>query len=150
MNKTPNQPRCTLSLYRFKQEYKLEKELVPYRNLYIMLKYFKTPMSRVACEVMDEGTVVLYDFTSLFDFVREYHHAVCKGGCRECWVASDKPNNWLLRDASALQVAAKDYIYSIDLPKKKIHIVPTLQAFIIRRLMYDYNIHYHCGQFYAD
>ena len=98
VNKTPNQPRCTLSLYRFKQEYKLEKELVPYRNLYIMLRHFKTPMSRVACEVMDEGTVVLYDFTPLFDFVREYHRAVCKGGCRECWVASDKPNNWLLRD----------------------------------------------------
>ena len=88
--------------------------------------------------------MVMYDFSSVFDFVREYHHAVCKGGCSEC--QGDNPNDYILTDARDLQIAGRKYIYGMEKPKTKIHMVPTLQACVIRRLMFDYNIHYHCGK----
>ena len=146
VNRRPNKPKLTFSLYKFKQDRALEKSVLPYRNLFIILRHFKTPLSRVACHICDEESMMLYDFSSVFDFVREYHHAVCKGGCSECQELGDKPNDYILTDARELQIAARKYLYCMEKPKSKIYMVPTLQACVLRRLMFDYNIHYHCGK----
>ena len=69
VNRTPNKARLRFSLYKFKQDHTLEKSLLPYRNLFVILRHFKTPLSRVACQITDEETMVLYDFSSVFDFV---------------------------------------------------------------------------------
>ena len=65
VNRTRNKPRLTFSLYKFKQYHTLEKTLLPYRNLFIILRHFKTPLSRVACQITDEETMMLYDFSSV-------------------------------------------------------------------------------------
>ena len=54
VNRRRNQPRCMLSLYRFKQDYTIGKE--PYRNLFIILRHFKTPLSQIACEILNDET----------------------------------------------------------------------------------------------
>ena len=142
----PNTPTLTFSVYKFKQDRTLEKSLLLYHNLFIILKHFKTPLSRVACHICDEESMMLYDFSSVYDFVREYHRAVCKGGCSECQEIGGKQNDYILSDARELQFAARKYLYCMEKPKSKIYMVPTLQACVLRRLMFDYNIHYHCGK----
>ena len=59
VNRTPNRPRCTFSLYKFKQDHTLDKSLLPDHNLFVILRHFKTPLSRVACEIRDEETIAL-------------------------------------------------------------------------------------------
>ena len=38
VNRRPNKPKLTFSLYKFKQDRALEKSLLPYRNLFIILR----------------------------------------------------------------------------------------------------------------
>ena len=94
VNRRPNKPKLTFSLYKFKQDRTLEKSLLPYRNLFIILETFQnTSVSSCMSHSRDEESMMLYDFSSVFDFVREYHHAVCKGGCRRVSEVGDKPND---------------------------------------------------------
>ena len=55
----------TFSLYKFKQDRTLEKSVLPYHNLFIILRHFKTPLSRVASHICDEESMMLYDFSSV-------------------------------------------------------------------------------------
>ena len=119
------------ALYRFEQDYTIGKEFVSYRKLFVILRHFKTPLSRVACEIIDDETAVIYYFSSVFDFVSEYHHAVYKLGCIDCGMSNNEPTNPILTDARALRIAARNFIYRTERPKTKTYIVPTLQACLI-------------------
>ena len=125
VNRTPGEPSCVLALYRFAQDYTLGKELLPYGNLFFILRHFKIPLSRVACDILDDGTAVVYDFSSIFDFVHEYYHAVHRQRCTDCGTPNDEPVNPMLR------IAARNFIYCTERPKTKTYIVPKLQSCII-------------------